>query len=77
MDLVALQQAAVLIPTPGQTEQEYLATELMRQNQFFSQNQDTFDLQTALTEYPKYLNFRNFDTENATLKEIVRELWEN
>ena len=77
MDLVALQQAAVLIPTPGQTEQEYLATELMRQNQFFSQNQDTFDLQTTLAEYPKYTNFRNFDAENGTLKEIVRELWEN
>lgn len=77
MDLVYLQKAAILIPTPGQTEQEYLATELMRQNQFFSQTQAEFDMHTALLEYSKFKNFRNFDIETETLKEIISELLKN
>jgi UDP-N-acetylglucosamine transferase subunit ALG13 len=74
MDLVALKKPAILIPTPGQTEQEYLAKELMRQNQFFSQSQDNFDLETALKAYPQFNNFINFDMENKTLHEIIHEL---
>ena len=76
MDLVCLQKAAVLIPTPGQTEQEYLAKELMHQNQFFSQKQDDFNLQTALMSYKSYKNFAHLDMRKNTLKEIVAELWE-
>lgn len=74
MDLVAIQKAAILIPTPGQTEQEYLAAELMRQNEFFSISQDDFDLEKALNGYQKFNNFINFDSKNETLKEIIREL---
>jgi UDP-N-acetylglucosamine transferase subunit ALG13 len=77
MDLVHLQKAAILIPTPGQTEQEYLATELMQQKQFFSQTQAEFDIQTALTRYTEFKNFRNFDIETETLKEIISELLKN
>jgi UDP-N-acetylglucosamine:LPS N-acetylglucosamine transferase len=77
MDLVYLQKVAILIPTPGQTEQEYLATELMRQKQFFSQTQAEFDMQTALTHYAEFKNFRNFDIETETLKEIISELLKN
>jgi UDP-N-acetylglucosamine transferase subunit ALG13 len=76
MDLVALQKPAILIPTTGQTEQEYLATELMRQNQFFSISQDQFDLMSSLNAYQKFNNFINCDVENKTLKEIISELWE-
>jgi len=36
MDLVKLQKKAILIPTPGQTEQEYLAAHLLKQKMFFS-----------------------------------------
>lgn len=74
MDLVCLQKAAVLIPTPGQTEQEYLAKELMQQNLFFSQKQDDFDIQTALHSYKNYKNFTHLDIGKNTLKEIVGEL---
>lgn len=35
MDLVALQKEAVLIPTPGQTEQEYLGKHHMEKGHFF------------------------------------------
>lgn len=74
MDLVYLQKAAILIPTPGQTEQEYLAEELMRQNQFFSQSQDNFDIILALKAYKNYTNFKDSEIEKNTLKEIISKL---
>ena len=76
MDLVKLQKEAILIPTPGQTEQEYLALKLKHQKQFFSQKQDDFDLKTALKEYKNYNNFTNFEVNDNTLKEIIGELLE-
>lgn len=47
MDLMKLQQKAVLIPTPGQPEQEYLATYMAAQSYFPFQKQDHFDLHKA------------------------------
>ncbi|MEI8278797.1 MAG: glycosyltransferase [Bacteroidota bacterium] len=48
MDLVAMHKKAILIPTPGQTEQEYLAKHLHAQGVFYSHPQKGFDLSTAL-----------------------------
>jgi uncharacterized protein (TIGR00661 family) len=48
MDLVQLQKKSILIPTPGQTEQEYLATHLAAQRAALCIVQDTFDLKSAL-----------------------------
>lgn len=48
MDLAANGKRAILIPTPGQTEQEYLAECLAQQNHFVVQNQDNINLETAL-----------------------------
>lgn len=48
MDLVKLRKKAIFIPTPGQTEQEYLAKELHEQGMFPYMAQNKFDLQTAL-----------------------------
>ena len=44
MDLVVLQKKALLIPTPGQTEQEYLAKRFAEKGIFSMQNQANFDL---------------------------------
>ncbi len=44
MDLVAIEQKAVLIPTPGQTEQEYLANHISTHRLFETITQQTFDL---------------------------------
>lgn len=49
MDLMALGKKALLIPTPGQTEQEYLAEYLKARGYFYSEKQKTFDISTALT----------------------------
>ena len=48
MDLVTLGINAILIPTPGQTEQEYLAHYLMEKKIYFSMPQDHFDLIYAI-----------------------------
>lgn len=49
MDLAAIGlKKALLIPTPGQTEQEYLADSLHRSGIFLSQKQDRVDLGAAL-----------------------------
>lgn len=44
MDMVALNKKAIIVPTPGQTEQEYLADYLRDNNLFCSVKQNDFDL---------------------------------
>ena len=58
MDMKALGKKVVFIPTPGQTEQEYLAQRLMKSGIAFSMAQDEFDLRTAIIESK---NFSGFD----------------
>lgn len=48
MDLVKLKKKAILVPTPGQTEQEYLARYLMEQGLFYYMEQNEFSLFKAL-----------------------------
>jgi UDP-N-acetylglucosamine transferase subunit ALG13 len=48
MDLVKLQKKAILIPTPGQTEQEYLAAHLEEQGIFLQARQQNFLLDESL-----------------------------
>jgi uncharacterized protein (TIGR00661 family) len=44
MDVAALQKKSILIPTPGQTEQEYLASHLMKKRFAFCITQKEFSL---------------------------------
>ncbi len=48
MDLAAIGKKAILIPTPGQTEQEYLADYLGQKNLFLAQSQEKIDLERGL-----------------------------
>jgi uncharacterized protein (TIGR00661 family) len=50
MDLAALGKNAILVPTPGQTEQEYVAARLRTANIFYSEEQSSFDLTRALEQ---------------------------
>ncbi|MFN0035545.1 MAG: glycosyltransferase [Saprospiraceae bacterium] len=66
MDLAAMGgKKAILIPTPGQTEQEYLAERFARQGIFLSQKQEETDLETALREVEKTTGFlpQQFETD--------------
>ena len=60
MDLAALKKKSILIPTPGQTEQEYLARHLMQKNFAFCVEQKKFRLRNVLPlaeTFPYQLNF--------------------
>jgi predicted glycosyltransferase len=48
MDIAALQKKSILVPTPGQTEQEYLAGFLLKKQFAYSINQKEFSLQRSL-----------------------------
>ncbi len=51
MDYFSLKKSAILIPTPGQTEQEYLAKYLSYKNWFYAVSQQKFNLQEALHKF--------------------------
>jgi uncharacterized protein (TIGR00661 family) len=48
MDLLCLGKKAILVPTPGQTEQEYLAKYLVEKKIFYSHPQKGFSLMNSL-----------------------------
>lgn len=54
MDLAALGKSAILVPTPSQTEQEYLAKKLMDEKKFYSQKQTEFNLLEAIEKSKSY-----------------------
>lgn len=70
MDLATLGKKAVFIPTPGQTEQEYLAELLMQKKVAYTQTQENFDLEKALTESKKYNGFDAIETITGLEKRI-------
>jgi len=53
MDLVKLNKRAILIPTPGQTEQEYLTNYLSKIGGFITARQKDFNLKNSLAEMDK------------------------
>ena len=53
MDLAALHKNAILIPTPGQTEQEYLAQQLAAQGMATTVTQSKFSLSASIAQAKK------------------------
>lgn len=70
MDLAALKRRSILIPTPGQTEQEYLASHLMQKNFALCIAQKKFRLKQALA-LAKNFPYRFFDVPSQALGQIV------
>jgi UDP-N-acetylglucosamine transferase subunit ALG13 len=62
MDLVKLQKKSILIPTPGQTEQEYLADYLSKKNFAVACSQKEFSLYDIL-EKAKDFSYQFFNIE--------------
>ena len=75
MDLFKLQKNAVLIPTPGQTEQEYLSKYLSESRYFKSINQNKINLKNLIVTTQKFQNIkqRNEDTNWNTLLNIFNK----
>ena len=65
MDLAKLEKKAFFIPTPGQTEQEYLADNFMQEGICFAQKQSEFDLEKAISESTNYNGFATSDNSNT------------
>lgn len=72
MDLIKLQKKAILVPTPGQTEQEYLGKNLMEQQLFFCVQQKNFLLNDAL-EATQTFNFLKKDYNMELYKKVISE----
>lgn len=78
MDLAKLRAKAILVPTPGQTEQGYLAQYLRNQNYFFSTDQEGFLLDKALQEasvFQQQLPQLNWESHQAVLDRFVQTLY--
>lgn len=60
MDLATLNKKAILVPTPGQTEQEYLAKYHHKKGNFYTQQQNELDLKKAIVEGEDYTPNFNF-----------------
>lgn len=74
MDLAALGKTAVLIPTPGQTEQEYLARHFHENGIFLSQQQKDIDLDKALFEVDQFSGIKLDRNEDNPLRTSVLDL---
>jgi len=70
MDLAALGKPAILVPTPGQTEQLYLARRLKEKGVAYSVTQDQFDLRVALQASPAYTGFKRL-AQHGRLEALV------
>jgi hypothetical protein len=77
MELVSLKRSALLIPTPGQTEQEYLAEYLSEKGWFKSVSQSEIDdirsLDIEEADFPDEINQQSRILLDAALKELLEE----
>lgn len=70
MDLAAMKKKSILIPTPGQTEQEYLARHLMKNNFALCIGQNKFQLKSALVLAHSF-NYQPIPFQNSELEKAV------
>ena len=73
MDLAALGKKAILIPTPGQTEQEYLAEMLTERGSFYSVSQGEFNLEAAAAKAHAFTGI-TMAPNPSLLKDAVQKL---
>lgn len=71
MDLAVLRKKAILVPTPGQTEQEYLGKLMMQKKIAPCQRQKNFDLRKALSEIKNYTGFEGKPSQPNLLEEVI------
>ncbi|HTN07818.1 glycosyltransferase family protein [Agriterribacter sp.] len=75
MDLVQLEHKAILVPTPGQPEQEYLAQWLHQHKFFYTVTEDSFSLQQCLREAAGFpFNFSVFQPFLSNYKKQIERL---
>ena len=73
MDLICFGKKAVFVPTPGQTEQEYLAQFHKNKGHYFSMSQNKFNLSKAIKKSKSYKPL-SLNNDNAILKKLIKDL---
>jgi len=74
MDLSVLGAKAIFIPTPGQTEQEYLAKRLFEKNIAYVAEQKNFDLAQALKKSNLFTGFLHSKTDDGLLTSAIETI---
>ncbi len=74
MDLSFLGANAIFIPTPQQTEQEYLANRLKEQRICYSELQSEFSLERALKQFNSYSGFSQLQNDYSVLQQRIDHL---
>jgi uncharacterized protein (TIGR00661 family) len=74
MDLAALGKKAIFVPTPGQTEQEYLAARLRSKGIAWSVSQQEFDMVKEWDRARSYAGFSQFTNDIHLLTEALHEI---
>ena len=73
MDLVKLKRTAILVPTPGQTEQEYLGRYLHDKKWMYSVPQKNFNLEKTLRAFQK-IKLEIPEMPDSPLETVVKDL---
>lgn len=73
MDLVNMRKSAILVPTPGQTEQEYLAAYLYEKKWMYFLPQKNFNLENAINAF-RSMEKRMPAIQKSELQDVVKEL---
>lgn len=74
MDLAAMGKKALLIPTPGQTEQEYLARRMQQMGYCSFQGQEELDVEKSISSAMSYPGIPKNKIESTKLEAAVRSL---
>ena len=72
MDLYTINKKAILIPTPGQTEQVYLGKFLKERKMYYCLSQKHFKLNEAINNSIDYYPENKFNSDNILEKEIEK-----
>ena len=71
MDLAKLGKNAILVPTPGQTEQIYLAKVLFHRGICYYKDQADFKLAKAMAKTKLYAGFKSINFDNDILEPVI------
>jgi uncharacterized protein (TIGR00661 family) len=74
MDMASLRKKVIFVPTPGQTEQEYLAKRLHESGIAFRCPQHKFDLQYALHQSHDFTGFKHINIDSELLSDTIDSL---
>jgi uncharacterized protein (TIGR00661 family) len=74
MDLAKLGKSAILVPTPGQTEQLYLAKVLSNRGICCYKDQAEFKLSKTIHKTKLYSGFKSMKFDNDMLEEVIIKL---